>query len=459
MSTKARLPFQLNTDRMVNIGYKSHIKLDKSYMMNHTWSSDVIDTVMNHNRSSVISTLFAKPNWNLSIFDKRNEPIIIDEIKDKNMFIKRNHDMFLWTLDLPLKMPGRPWMIPVELEQFIEFIQKAEKYERLINPGIDDCYAYFCVDQRDVNPGTSQRRPGWHSDSFVTKNTSLLARSGNELKMDSIYLAYDTLPTEFCPGPFTFDKNIDANDNSHVLAHFENTATGKPIMVYPSFHIIKMGPECVHRVGFNQSNRTIKRTFAKLVFSTEIFNRDGNDHNGLYDYNWLMIPRGLERNNSSIIGSTINGTNVSNYKMLTTTEILRRFNDASVDVYRKSNTVKAVPAQKGELLQTELDNFITSYNVAKEGDWKITTPLGDQYFLSSHKMDKYYKYDTKAKMFRSRDVVVKAIMIDRETQIMAPWGYPQYLKPGDYIVNRDSDDIYGVMAKSFTNSFEKISKN
>lgn len=457
-STKSRLPFKLDVDKIVNIKYDSFLNLDNSYMTDKSWTNEIIDRVMKHNSSKSIKNLFSKNNWSLSIFNIKNEPIIIDTIENTTKFVNRYNDKFLWTLDMPIKMPNKPWMIPKELEQFIEFIQKAERYERLINPSIDDCYAYLCVDQRDIHPGQSQRRPGWHSDSFVTKNTSLMARSVTDFKMDSIYLTYDTLPTEFCPGPFPFSSNIDANDNNQVLAHFEKESINKPILTYAPFNIIKMGPECVHRVGFNNTNEIIKRTFAKLVFSYDIFNRDGNDHNSLYDYNWLMIPRGLERNNSSIIGSSINGVDISEYTMLTKSYLLNKFSDIDA-IYYKINSVKAEPAHIGELLQTELDGFVTSYCIAKKGDWKITTSLGDQYFLSSEKMDKYYDYDDKSHMFKSNNFRVKAFELNINVQIMSPWGYPQYLKAGDYIVMRDIDDIYGVMKKSFHNNYRSISKN
>ena len=68
-------------------------------------------------------------------------------------------------------MPGTNFQIPEELSQFSEFIIKCIHYEKLINSDIDDYYAYLSVDQRHVNPNESQRRSGWHYDSFITKAT------------------------------------------------------------------------------------------------------------------------------------------------------------------------------------------------------------------------------------------------------------------------------------------------
>ena len=461
VKTTNKLPFTIDTQNMVKISYKTRIKLDTSHndVTNGDWISDFVHKLHKLNENKPFSV--SKKDWTYDVFKTQNLPTIIGTIDDKDVFCKRHDGKFLWTLDLPLKMPGKPWMIPAELQQFSEFIHKCEIYERMSNVDIDKCYAYFCVDQREVDPGKSQRRDGWHSDSFPNKNTSFMLRSGHTIKPDSVYLAYDCIPTEFCPGPFTLGSSLDINNNSLVLKHFEKTAVDKDVKTYDNFSILKMGPECVHRVGLNKSNSTIKRTFAKLVFSTEIFNREGNDHNYFYDYNWLMITRGAERNNSSIIGSSINGNFISEYTVITHDNLKLKFSQESVKKYLKTGKVKAIPAQPGELLKTELACFTTTYNVAKEDDWKITTSLGDQYFLSNEKLNKFYTYDIKSKMFIPSDSahsIVKAIKIDEDMiQIMAPWGYPQYLNKGDYLVMRDEKDIYGVLKNNFEENYKQVS--
>jgi len=460
------LPIKLDTKNLVNIKYKDYVKLNQDYLYDPNWKDKVTVKVLAYNTiNHKTRKLFSKPYWGLNIFDDKNMPVMVDEIEDKDTFVKRhgkNNEKFIWTMDLPVKMPGKPWIIPKELEQFTEFIQKSERFERMINPDIENCYAYLCIDQRDVLPGKSQRRPGWHSDSFVHDDTSLQARH-KPLRVDSIYLTYDSLPTQFCTGPFKFNDTINPQDSKQVLDFFEKEAKDKTLLMYKPFSIMKMGSECVHRVGFNDTDKPIRRTFAKLTFSTEIFNREGNDHNALYDYNWLMIPRGAERNSSSIIGHTINGFDMKDYMFLSRQDLHKLFQDDQMvskndHVGKKFQTVKddyvkAELATPDELLQTELDEFITSHNVANEGDWKITTSLGDQYFLSSKKMDRLYEYDEKKKMFHSKGHVIDVVPVLKPVQFISPWGYPQYLKDGDYIIKRDDNDIYGVMHGNFVRSY------
>ena len=76
------------------------------------------------------------------------------------------------------------------------------EFEQIVNPEYDSSYAYLCVDQRPVKPGKSQRRPGWHADSFVTPLTH---DDTKNVLHDSIYITSDCIPTIYNPGPFPFN--------------------------------------------------------------------------------------------------------------------------------------------------------------------------------------------------------------------------------------------------------------
>jgi len=371
-------------------------------------------------------------------------------------------DNFFWLLDLPIKMPHSNWSIPVELSQFSEFIKKSIAYETLINPNIQNCYAYLSIDQRPVKPTESQRRPGWHSDSFITNNTRPDIKQTN-IEMDSIYLAYNSIPTEFCTNSFTFNKTFDHHNNTDVLNHFDKIAAGKPIITYKPFTILQMGPECVHRVGYNTSNNTCQRTFIKLVFSTEIFNRLGNDHNYLLDYNWPLVPRTIERNNSNI---KIFRSDDNKYIITAHHDLAEVFNHKPYPWAKKqiiqavrNSKISAYPAIPGELLQTNLNGDIITYNTAKNGDWKVKKlSNGTEYFLSSNQISTFYDYEQNFSIdqqiiFKPKPLIISTVEISMPIKIMTPWNHSQYLSPGDFLIKRNDNDIYGIAANNFKHDY------
>jgi len=460
-----KLLFDIDEKRMSKISYRNELKLDLNRHLDISETVTTTRSVIQNNRTKPLDELFHRQFWDIGMFNKKSLPVVIDNIKHKNFFQKKDADNnFLWLLDLPIKMPGINWKIPTELEQFSEFITKAVQYEKLINPNIENYYAYLSVDQRPVKPNESQRRPGWHADSFITKNT----RSDidkKQIDIDSIYLAYDCTPTEFCEGPFTFNNNFDHHNNIDVLNHFEQTAKGKNITTYDPFTILKMGPECVHRVGFNMSNVICQRTFIKLVFSLEIFNRVGNNHNYLIDYNWPLVQRTKERNNSNIVTFKDND---NEYINVATDDLRKIFfghkyewsGDEIYNAYR-TTPISARPAIEGELLQTELDDSLITYNMAKRGDWKVKKlSNGTEYFLSSKQMQQFYEFSFDNKehntffdnIFTPKPLTVQAVEVMMPIKIMAPWNCPQYLAKGDFILERKSDlenDIYGIKKDNF----------
>ncbi len=81
-----------------------------------------------------------------------------------------------------------------------------------------DCYVYITVDQRVVAPLFSQRNSVWHSDSY--------GQLPNELQQgftDSVYLASNSIPTEFSTGPIPFG-DVNPHDRFAVRDHIEKSA-------------------------------------------------------------------------------------------------------------------------------------------------------------------------------------------------------------------------------------------
>jgi len=443
----------LDPTRTKKIEYHDSVKIDVGEPVTPDAKRRIVDHSIMMNQYLAIREIFQKRRWDITDFDHPNRPVIIDSLVSKSKFSRRDSKE-LWALDLPIKMPGKGWAVPADLAQFSEFIEKADKFEQVINPEYDSCYAYLCVDQREVAPGQSQRRPGYHADSFITPSTH--GKTQKALH-DSIYVASDCISTVFNPGPFPFNDLTIASDPEHALTHFNDTAYLARDFTLENYHIVKMDPTVVHRVGINSSQKRVPRTFAKLVYSTEIFNREGNDVNLLFDYNWPMFSRQMEgRNTSSVHTNLINGHPAESYEYFNTWELVSMF-DSKQFTAIKNGCVTAYPATPGELLQTVVKGSVTTQNRARVDDWKITTYLGDQYFIPFGSLQRFYQHIGTDALesdynFVSNPDRVTAVEIDRLIKFKAPWGSIQYLMPGDYLVKRN-DQTYGVKKESFESNY------
>jgi hypothetical protein len=400
------------------------------------------------------SEIFHKKPWSIAAFDEPHLPAIVGRLQDKTAFSSRVGEKFLLFMDMPIYLPGKGWQIPKELEQFREAIVRAVECERMINPHFDQCKVYLTIDQRTVNPGESQRRTGWHSDSYINVETRFGSGSNSNLETDAIYLASDVIPTRFCGGPFPFG-DLDPNDTERVLQHFENGSLGKEVVTYPSYTLVRMGPECVHQVGFNTSEESIARTFLKITFSRQILNREGNGINHLFDVNWPMYPRNADkRNHSSIVGYH---PGAEEFREVTPTELVHMVSKA-IFYGMKMTSVSAYPADADELLQTIQNGQLITVNISKPGDWKITSPSGDQYFLSSEKFEQLYELHADGKYHPRRGQHFRYIHVEEKIRFMAPWGTMQYAYPGDALVQR-GDEIYAINSTSFKAGYQSLGRS
>ncbi len=448
--------FRIDHSKIKQVLYKYKLKLN---FANAYDKKEMVQKVIKlNNKTNISNDMFWKRRWDIKIYDKINLPIIIDNLNPKQ-FSKRNDGKYLWVIDLPIKMPFSDFAIPTEFEQFSEFLIKAINHEKQINPNFEETYAYLCIDQKYVNPNESQRRPGFHADSFITNMTHGLNFEHNKPVMDTVYLAYDCVPTLFPNCDFNFD-NVDYNNNQVVLEHFDKKTTDKEIKVYPNYTILKMDSGCVHAVGINDSNVIKPRTFIKLTFSTQIFNREGNDHNYLIDYKWPLIPRTMDRNTS-----TSNLVDTDKYMFLDLQYLAGEFileqnsslfENKIYNIFRNSSA-QIMLATKGELLMTCNGNgdYMT-HNIAKYGDWKITnSQTKAQYLLSTENLNKYYDVNQiNDDIVPAKKISSMARQLKKPLVINAPWGTKQYLQIGDYLIMRDKNDIYGITSGDFEHNYK-----
>jgi hypothetical protein len=135
-------------------------------------------------------------------------------------------------------------------------------------------YIYVCAKRLYQNKGCSFNRKGWHTDGFMTN--------------DITYLWSDSSPTVFSH----MDYNLTQDHNLSMIEMKEQHDSRNDV-VYLSSSLLQLDQYVVHKVGKQQSGI---RSFCKVVFSKDKFDREGNACNYLLEYNWEMKPRSLTRN-------------------------------------------------------------------------------------------------------------------------------------------------------------------
>ncbi len=217
-------------------------------------------------------------HWDLERFKVPRKPISVGEVRDKSFF-----SMFgaIRTLDMPIKMPGTDYRLPLDLFQFKDTLEQMIAFEHRINPWVDQYYAYVTVDQGWVSIGETQRKGGCHVDGFQgerIRKKNLINRS---------YVATDCLPTVFYDQSFNVVK-LDEGEHNFFL-EFDRQAKDDLIWRPVAYQILVMDAYTVHRADF--ASKKLFRTFLRLSYDIIEFDRLGNAHNPLFNYSWDMVPR------------------------------------------------------------------------------------------------------------------------------------------------------------------------
>jgi len=464
ISSDSAMTGEITTPNTITEEFK--IPLDSSNLdkpLTEERRHELIQQVIQLNPGFDPEKLFHMMNWDVRQYDQEHLPSIVGIVKNQQEF---SMPKGMRILDMAIRMPGQGWAIPKELEQFQEVIQMAEEHERLINPDFDKkYYVYITVDQKIVEPRESQRRPGWHGDAFVSSETSeLFDAKGNpkEVTTDNTYVIADSIPTLFLPGPFSL-RGTDAENIPAVLKRFDETARGQVPLRYEPYELLRMTPYDLHAPDFNISDRRISRTFVKIQFSRDRLNRGGNAINPLLDYDgWSWVARGAERNNRNVLIGW-KRPDKDKFELIDPTEI--DFDKDTVDVPWakkeffwgiKTQGVRREPVKPGEELMTVVNGFESTFNIAKEGDWKITTSLGDQYFLSDQRFKERYQTTPDANGIHAPiSRPVKMLEITKPIRFLAPWGAIEYAPAGSVLVKLSASDIYVVLRDNFYVSYQQ----
>ena len=218
--------------------------------------------------------------FSLEGFNQKNLPVCVANF---------THEELPFTgvrvLDLPIKMAGDSrYLVPIELQPYRAIIQSAIDVETQVNPSINDYLCYITVDSSQVEANTTQRRGGLHVDGFQG------SRLGEPLLLDHSFLIYDCLPTQFYEGPFDV-RDVDIS-KYNVFYEFDKRALNMIPVSFDSHQLLFVDAYTVH-AGVHAPHN-LKRTFIRISFSVREFDRLGNTHNPLFEYNWSMVERRVE---------------------------------------------------------------------------------------------------------------------------------------------------------------------
>lgn len=189
----------------------------------------------------------------------------------------------MFVQDMPIRMPGSSgFLIPDHLEGFYRLALACWR-----DSGYrDDVYFYLTAKRLFTGPTCQWNRPGWHIDGYGTDDIN--------------YLWSDSYPTEFCVN----QEFLLSED--HLLSMQQMTEQALPthIKTYPVNSVLKVDNTIVHRVA--EPKEEGFRTFAKISVSKNKYNRVGNAHNHLFDYDWDMVERSVQRNDPAHLNNKEN---------------------------------------------------------------------------------------------------------------------------------------------------------
>lgn len=230
-------------------------------------------------RLTFVSKTSTKETWDQDHFSKPGALKNFGTVSNPESFSVRNN---VRILDMPIKLPGSDiYRVPSCCLQWLPAIKQIASLEHSTNPEIDFYHAYLTIDQGWVSPGSTQRNKGCHVDGFQS------ARIEEKTFLNRSYVISDILPTVFYNQGFQVSKlNSKKHDffvEMDLQAKEENAWCPKP------YEIVLMNAYNVHRAQF--ADKLIYRTFFRISYDVKIFDRLGNTHNPMFDYNWKMIPR------------------------------------------------------------------------------------------------------------------------------------------------------------------------
>jgi hypothetical protein len=172
-------------------------------------------------------------------------------------------------------------------QRYVKYEKRLKCFDQLIDhiccdfamtfgqKAFDESYIYITAKHMYVSPHQSFNRHGWHSDGFGTDDIN--------------YIWSDKFATVFNQSHFQLSK-----DEQHSMLQMAQQARESNIVIYDNGMLLRLDQFNIHRVARNEYGAF--RTFLKVSFSKDRYDLQGNSHNDLLDYHWLMKPRQVQRN-------------------------------------------------------------------------------------------------------------------------------------------------------------------
>src|SRR5262249_10125007 len=149
-----------------------------------------------------------------------------------------------------------------------------------------------------------------------------------------------------------------------------------------------------------------------------------NAKNPLLRYdNWFWVPRTAElRNLRNVIVDWDRADRDTFLSVAEPTQLAAAWCDLRVFWAFKTAGVRAERAKPGASLQTTVNNFAISVNVAEDGDWLVTTTTGGQYFLSDATFRERYHPEPDARgVHAPSPQPLPMVRITAPIRFRAPW--------------------------------------
>jgi hypothetical protein len=232
--------------------------------------------------------------WSLAEFEVARRPVSLGTLSAAEVAVFASPGA-VRVLDMPIKMPDcAEYRLPRALAQFAGALQRIIDVEQRVNPQHAEYHAYLTVDQRMVLPGTLQREAPCHVDGFQG------ARWRPKCRTNHTYTVSDVLPTAYYVQPFDFTGLDESVHDYFWEMNAQVRDTNEAHRWQPrAAELTLMDAYCVHRGVENDGRAPIFRTWMRLSFEERrrVFDRLGNAHNPLFEYEWAMVDRDIEQLN------------------------------------------------------------------------------------------------------------------------------------------------------------------
>jgi hypothetical protein len=142
--------------------------------------------------------------------------------------------------------------------------------------------------------------------------------------------------------------------------------------------------------------------------------------------------------------------------------------------FKKFSRVLARSATVGEVIVTETKDGKETQNIAKEGDFVIKNPGGEEYIIAGETFKKRYDYDIEGETpfcsypgprpgewdwyfptgcCNAAEFNASAMGLESPFYFVAAWGEDMVLKDGDMIVTIDDKEVYRIARAEFEETY------